>query len=367
MKPLKLGIVGVGGMGRGHVRKLSAVDFVELVAVADVVKETAHQVGAEYGLKAYTSHEQLLEESGAEAVLIAVPHPFHAKIACDAAARGVHVLTEKPIAVAVSEAEAMIEAARKGGVLLGVMFQQRLRPVHRKMKEIIDSGLLGEVWEFEMISTGWYRVQSYYDSGSWRGTWKGEGGGIIANQAPHNLDLWQWLCGMPRSLTATLKTRVHRIEVENTVQAMMEYDGPKTGYFKSTTADPLGKNRIEVQGEKGRLVLEGGTLKLARYTPSIPEHILSAKDRRDPFDVAWEEVEVTGTDPGHAGVVEQFARAIRFGEPLVATGEDGLNALALANAMHLSGFEKRPVTFPLNSGEVDALFEELRAGRRKVS
>jgi len=367
MEPVKIGLVGVGGMGRSHLRKLAELEEVKLVGVADVNQAAVDAAASEYGVPGYTSHKALIEESGAEAVLIAVPHPFHAPIALDAAARGLHVLCEKPIAVTVSEADAMIEACNKAGVLLGVNFQRRLEPAVRKAKEIIDSGTLGQIYEAEMISTNWYRLQSYYDSGAWRGTWKGEGGGILANQTPHNLDLYAWLVGLPQAVTARVLTRFHHIETENTVHAIMEYPNGMTGYFRATTADPIGVDRVEVHGTHGRLVLERRSVKLCRYSPSIPEHIHNAKDRRsDPFKAEWEEVPLTEPGGDHGEVARRFARAIRYGEPLVATGEDGRRALELANAMHLSGLRRRTVELPLDRAEVDRLFEELRSGQLGV-
>lgn len=360
MKPVRLGLIGLGGMGRSHLRRLADIAEIELVGVADVNEAAVKEVSAEREVPGYTDHRQLMEESGAEAVLIATPHPFHAPIAIDAAERGLHVLSEKPIGVTVSEADAMIEACRKAGVLLGVMFQRRLDSAVRKAKEIIDSGTLGEIYEVEMISTAWYRLQSYYDGGAWRGTWKGEGGGILANQTPHNLDLWAWLAGMPSALMASVVTRVHNIEVENTVHAIMEYPGVKTGYFRATTADPLGDDRIEVLGSKGRLICKRRSLQLCRYEVPIPTHIHEATDRK--FPVEWEEVPTEDKSGDHADVSRQFARAIRLGEPLVATGEDGRNALELANAMHLAGLTKQRVSLPLDRNEVDELFRALRAG-----
>ena len=368
MEPVKLGLIGLGGMGRNHLAKLKEIEEVKLVGVADVNEAAVAAVSAEYKVPGYTSHVRLMEESGAEMVLIAVPHPFHAPIAIDAAARGLHVLSEKPIAVTVSEADAMIEACKKAGVLLGVMFQRRLEGANRKAKEIIDSGVLGEIYEFEMISTNWYRLQAYYDSGAWRGTWKGEGGGILANQTPHNLDLWNWFVGKPRAVSATILTRIHRIETENTVHAIMEYPGSMTAYFRATTADPIGTDRVEVHGSKGRLIVERKSLKLARYDHSIPDHIYTAKDRRtEPFNVTWEEIPLDGRGGDHGEVTRRFARAIRLGEAPVAVGEDGRDALELANAMHLSGLRKQRVTLPLDRAEVDRLFDELRSGKLSLA
>ncbi len=362
---LRMGVVGVGGRGSGLVRAVAAVPEVELTAVADVVAAQAEKVAAQAGVPGHTSHVALLESGLVEAVLIGTPHPFHAQIAVDAAERGIHVLTEKPIAVRVAEADRMVAAARRAGVRLGVMFQRRLEPLHRQAREIIASGALGALHEVEMSSTGWYRLQSYYEGGAWRGTWKGEGGGILANQAPHDLDLLAWLGGMPAALTATLRRRVHRIEVENTVSALLEYGGTQTGFFRATTADPQGRRSIEITGELGRLAVRDGKLLHCRYPRPVAEDILHTTDRRaTPFTVEWREVPLEGGGGDTTGaVIAAFARAVAGEGYLVATGEDGLRALELANAMHLSGLTGRRVRLPVDRAEIDALYGDLAAGR----
>ncbi|RYG55291.1 Gfo/Idh/MocA family oxidoreductase, partial [bacterium] len=209
MQPVRFGVIGVGGMGGHHARSFKDLAEGTLVAVADVNAETAQKVAAETGAKAFVDANDLIDNGDVEAIIIATPHFFHPPVAEYAASKGVHVLTEKPIAVTVSAADRMIEAAEKGGVLLGVMFQQRTEKVRIKMKAMIDGGELGAVHRVSMMAP-WYRPQAYYGSGAWRGTWKGEGGGILMNQAPHSLDQFVWLAGgSPQSVQAIAGTRLH--------------------------------------------------------------------------------------------------------------------------------------------------------------
>lgn len=364
MEPLRIGVVGVGGRGSSLLKTALTMSEIKVAAVADVARERVEVAAHQAGAAGHTSHVDLMDSGAVEAVIIGTPHPFHAAIAVDAARRGLHVLCEKPIAMEVSEADRMLQAARQAGIRLGIMFQRRLEPMHRQAYEIIRSGALGEIYDIEMLSTGWYRLQSYYDSGAWRGTWKGEGGGILANQSPHDLDLLGWLGGPATGLSATLRTRIHRIEVEDTVHAVLEYEGAKTGYYKATTADPLGRRSVEISGELGRLAIRDGKLLVCRYSRPLSEDILHSIDKQA-FLAGWEEVPVAKGGNVTEGVIAQFVRAVREGAPLVATGEDGLRALELANAMHLSGLRHRPVALPLDRAEVGGLYADLiRSGGR---
>ncbi|HEX6972457.1 MAG TPA: Gfo/Idh/MocA family oxidoreductase [Limnochordia bacterium] len=364
MEALKVGLIGLGGRGSSLLRTLRAMSEVRVTAVADVAPDRV-QAAAQGETAGFETHTALLMSGLVEAVVIATPHPFHAEIAVAAARQGLHVLCEKPMAVRVSEADDMIEAARSAGVVLALMFNRRAEPAHRKARELIEE--IGPIHEVEMISTAWYRLQSYYDSGAWRATWRGEGGGILANQAPHDLDLLVWLAGLPKRVKATLRRRIHRIETENTVLALLEYPAGATGIYKATTADPAGVRRVEIAGERGRIKLEGGKLWHCRYPQPLSEHILHAPDRRSaPFPTAWEEVALPERTDSTRAIIEQFVRAIRLGEAPIATGEDGRRALELANALHLAGLTESPVEIPVDRSAVDALYAELAAGRRAL-
>ena len=367
MKPLRLGLVGLGVMGQGHLeREHGKLPEVEFVGVADVRPELVEQVSLKHDLPGYPSAEALIESGRCDAVLIATPHPYHLPVAEQAAAAGLHVITEKPIAVTVAEADRMVEACTRAGVLLGVMFQQRTLPIYRKARELIETGVIGEVYRTSLIASHWYRTQAYYDSGEWRGTWRGEGGGVIMNQSPHSLDLFVWLGGLPSEITASVATRWHRIEVEDTVSALLKYDGGpagagKSGYFYTTTSEWPGQNRFELVGEKGKLVVEDDRIQLYRLERPLPEELFSGP-MWGKVQGAWSDVAYEPAPNGHAEVVRQFARAVRLGEAPVATGEDGRRALELANGMLLSGYRRKPVAVPVDRSEYDAFLAAKRGG-----
>lgn len=360
MEPLRLGLIGLGGMGRSHLAKENALDEVRFVAVADVVPEAVQRATDEFGLKGYTDYRELIDTGEAEAVLIATPHPFHAPIARYAMQRGLHVLTEKPISVSVSEADGMIAAAREAGVTLGVMFQTRTEPVYRKAHELLASGAIGRIYRSVIVASHWYRSQAYYDSGSWRGTWSGEGGGVLMNQSPHSLDIFIWLGGMPRRVQARAWTRGHRIEVEDTVEALLDYEPGHTGYLYTTTAEWPGEERYELTGDRGKLIISNRSIRLYRMQKPLEEEIATNAMWGKP-EGAWETVEIEEAPSGHAEVVKQFARSIRLGEPLIATGVDGRNSLELANALLLSGFEGVPVELPVDRRSYDQFLAKKRS------
>lgn len=346
-------------MGRSHLEKEQALDEAKIVAVADVVQKAVDEIKDRYSVHGFYSWQEMIDSGEIEAVLIATPHPFHCPIALYAAERNVHVLSEKPIAVTVSEADRMVASAKEHGVTLGVMFQTRTDPIYARAKEIVDSGVIGQLYRTTQIATAWYRTQAYYDSGAWRGTWKDEGGGVVMNQAPHSLDLFIWLGGRPSRVEARAWTRGHKIEVEDTVSAMLEYPSGATGYMYTTTAEWPGESRIELVGDRGKLIVLNDRVQLYRMDRSLQEEIDSGAQWGKPTG-SWQDVTVEAAQWGHAQVVRRFARAVRAGEPLVATGEDGVAALELANALLLSGYRRRAVDLPLDRAAYDAFLSEKR-------
>ncbi|HVB96812.1 MAG TPA: Gfo/Idh/MocA family oxidoreductase [Chloroflexota bacterium] len=361
MEPLKLGLIGLGGMGQSHLEKEKSLGNVHFVGVADVIPSVVDEVSRTYDVPGFYGYQQLIDSGNCEAVLIAAPHPFHCPIALYAIEHGLHVLSEKPIAVTVSEADQMIDAANRAGVKLGVMFQTRTDPLMKRAHDLLTSGVIGDLYRSVMVASHWYRTQAYYDSGAWRGTWKGEGGGVIMNQSPHSLDLFIWLGGRPRQVQARVETRFHRIEVEDAMEALIQYEPGHTGSFYTTTAEWPGENRMEFTGTRGKLVIQDGTLRLYRMEKTIQQE-LSSGVKWGKATGQWETTEVPAAPHGHANVVDQFARAIRQGEPLIATGDDGRNALELANALLLSGYRQKPVNLPIDRTEYDQFLSEKRAG-----
>ena len=361
MRKVRFGIIGCGNMGRGHARQIieaNARDFC-LTAVADIDTKAGKALADQYDLEFFDDGAKLIRSGACDAVIIATPHYFHPPLTIEAARAGVHVLCEKPIAVSVGPARAMVAECRKRKIVLGVMFQQRNRPAMRKMKQMIDSGAIGEIVRFQMICSAWYRTQAYYESGAWRGTWDGEGGGILLNQAPHSLDLFQWLGGMPKRVTATVATRTHRIEVENTANAILDYGDGRTGYIYATTAEAPGMEQWVFAGDKGTLVSDGSSVRFAKLAVPLTKHLLTSKQGFGRPNVTWRELPLPKLAGGHIAITRAFVAHILRGKPLAATGKEGINELELSNAIYLSGFTHKTVELPVKAADMERLLNRL--------
>jgi predicted dehydrogenase len=361
VEPLQLGVIGVGQMGSAHASAIAELEEVRVVAVADVDAAQAEAVGRAIGARAFTDSHALIRRGGVEAVLIATPHPLHVPIALYAAKRGVHVLSEKPLAISAAAADRVIATCRAQGVLLGVMFQQRTDPSWRTIKRLVEGGTLGAVYRLSLVTTA-YRPQAYYASAAWRGTWDGEGGGVLMNQAPHALDLFLWIGGMPRAVQGLAATRLHPITVEDVALALCDYGQGNVGWLYATTAEMGGADRLEVVGERGALVWEQGRVCQLTLDPPLPTHLRTSPDLFGQPLGAWREVAVVPAAHGPVEVVKAFARAVRAGDErlLVASGEDGRRAVELANAILLAGCTRRQVTLPLNRRRYARLLCQLQ-------
>ena len=260
----------------------------------------------------------------------------------------------------------MNEAAAKSDRVFAMMFNQRTNCVYRKMHEMVAGGELGEIRRVNWIITDWYRTQSYYDSGSWRATWDGEGGGVLLNQCPHNLDLIQWICGIPTKVQAFChEGKCHDIEVEDDVTAYLEYPNGATGVFITTTGDAPGTNRFEITGDLGKLVCENDKLTFYKLKQGLTEHCATCKAGFEKPECETIEVETDGLNEQHAGIMKAFAANILHGTPLVAGGEEGINGLMLSNAMHLSSWLGHAVELPIDEDEFLRQLNERRAHSRK--
>lgn len=366
MEKIKLGIVGIGNMGSGHAKNIlqGLVPEIEISAVAD--RRECRRVWAKEtfskDVKIFTEGEDLIKAHVCDAVLIATPHYGHPQLVKLALENNLHVMSEKPAGVYTKEVREMNEVAKKHPELVfAMMFNQRKNPVYIRMHELISSGEFGAIKRVNWIITDWYRTQYYYDSGDWRATWNGEGGGVLLNQCPHNLDLLQWICGMPNKVQAFCHNgKWHNIEVEDDVTAYLEYPNGATGVFVTTTGDVPGTNRLEVTLEKGKFVCENKELKVFKLKTNEREHCFSAKEAFAMPEGEWIDANVQGENTQHVGVLNAFAGKILHGTPLVASGEEGINSLTLSNAMHLSSWLQKPVTLPLDE---DLFLEELNKRR----
>ena len=374
MKQVRFGIIGVGNMGGAHARTLAGgkIDGAVLAAVADIVPDRIARIRGELPetVRYFDSAEAMMDSGAIDAVLVAVPHYEHPRLAMAGLARGLHVLVEKPAGVYTAQVREMNKAALGHPELkFGIMFNNRTNPVYIRMHDMVAAGELGEIKRTSWIITDWYRSQSYYDSGSWRATWKGEGGGVLLNQCPHNLDLWQWIVGMmPSRIRAFChEGKWHDIEVEDDVTAYVEYPNGATGTFVTTTADTPGTNRFEITGDRGKLVAEEGRLVFHRL--AVPEREWNATYKGGFGQPAVERIEIdtSGDFPNHAGILRDFTRAVITGDPLWAPGIEGIRSLEISNAMHLSSWLDKTVELPVDEACYFGLLQEKIAASAEKS
>lgn len=362
MDKVRYGIIGVGGMGRTHAQSLlSDIKGAELTAVCDISPERLEWAEEHLPdhVQRFLSPEELFKSGIIDAVMIATPHYDHPPLAIEALGYGLHILIEKPAGVYTKAVQEMNDAAAKSDRKFGIMYNQRTNPLYQKLRELIQSGELGEIRRTNWIITNWYRSQSYYDSGGWRATWGGEGGGVLLNQDPHQLDLWQWTTGMmPKRVRAFCQFGKYRnIEVEDDVTAYVEYENGATGLFITTTGEAPGTNRFEITGDNGKIVIEDGTLTFFRLR--TPEPKFNA-EYTGGFGApeCWKcEIPVdSGNGEQHKGILRNFTNAILHDEPLLAPGEEGIHGLTLSNAMYLSAWTDNWVDLPIDS---ELFYEKL--------
>ena len=369
MSRVKIGIIGIGNMGSGHCGSiLEKVPELELVAVADR-KESRRQWAKDNlpeSVRIFEEGDDLIESGVCEAVLVAVPHYAHPRLVMKALEHGQHAMCEKPAGVYTKQVREMNAAAEKSDKVFAMMFNQRTNHVYRKMKEIVSSGNYGAIKRVNWIVTDWYRTQAYYNSGGWRATWDGEGGGVLLNQCPHNLDLLQWICGLPVKVQAFCHVgKWHDIEVEDDVTAYLEFENGATGVFVTTTGYAPGTNRFEITMERGKLVCENDQLSFYELEVSEREYCYTATEGFAKPEGKWVELETDGENLQHVAVLRAFAANILRGEPLVANGKEGINGLTLSNAMHLSSWIGQPVTIPFDEDLFLEKLNELRKNSKK--
>lgn len=362
-KKIKLGIIGIGNMGSSHAKNLKEgkCPDIELVAIADIDElrlDWSKNQGYGENITYFNNGIEMLDSGLVDSCLVAVPHYDHTKLAMECMKRGIHVMVEKPAGVYTKQVKEMNTCAKEHPeVVFGMMFNQRTNPVYRKLKELVESGKYGQIRRTNWLITNWYRSQIYYDSGSWRATWAGEGGGVLLNQCPHQLDLWQWICGMPVKVHAHLSFgKWHDIEVEDDVTAYVEYENGATGVFITTTGDACGTNRFEIQMDKAKLVVENDELTINEFEMSEIEF---SKTNTKPFgSLKTTQIvpEITGENSQHSGVLNAWADAILNGGEMIANGDEGINGLTLSNAMHLSSFLGKEIELPFDD---EVYYEEL--------
>ena len=371
MKQVRLGIIGVGNIGTGHVENILAGMCPEVVITAAADRRESRRAWIKEHLpdvEIFNEGEDLIASGKCEAVMVCVPHYQHPGLAISAMRHGLHVLVEKPAGVYTLQVREMNEEAdRHPELAFALMYNQRTNCVYRKLKEMIDGGEIGTLKRVSWLITDWYRTQNYYDSGDWRATWAGEGGGVLLNQCPHQLDLLQWLCGLPVRVRAFChEGKWHDIEVEDDVTAYLEFENGATGVFVTTTGDAPGTNRLEITGTRGKIVCEKDQLIFSRLKTDEREWCVTCKEGFKKPESETFEVETDGKNPQHAGVINAFAARILRGEPLTADGREGIRGLTLSNAMHLSSWLEKPVEIPFDEELFRSmLMERCRTSRHK--
>lgn len=344
MKKVRFGIVGLGNQGTYYTSLFDGGEIPdgEITAMCDIApsKIRAMRERGERGVRYFSDYREMLDSGLCDAVLIETPHYLHPEIAEECLKRGIHVLCDKPAGVYTEQVARMNAAAAKSGALFGMMFNQRTNCVYRKMREMVAAGEIGRLQRVVWIITHWFRSQCYYDTGSWRATWKGEGGGVLINQCPHQLDLVEWVTGeIPVAVRGFCGYgKWHDIEVEDDVTAFFEYANGATGVFVTTTGECPGVNRLEISGTKGRLVCDGERLWLYKNAQDSLEFSRTTDKVFGTPEVTEEEIPTDGSNPQHVGILNNFAAAVLGKERLFVPGEEGIHGVELMNAIELSGW-----------------------------
>jgi predicted dehydrogenase len=364
MNKVRFGLVGTGGVGHIHLNYMKSLPRAEITCVCDNRAPVVEAVARNFGVQAFTDPDKLIESGLCDAVLIATPHFLHPVVAVAAMNAGLHVLTEKPMAVRVSEADRMIAAAKRNKVKLAVVFQRRLDPLWVQARKIVDSGALGRLIRTCLIES-WFRPQAYYDSASWRGTWSGEGGGVMMNQSSHSLDALAWLGGMPEKVTGKVATRAHKIEVEDVATAMLSYKSGAVGLLHTSTFEFPEPTVFQFVGDSAVLEIREGMLRIGTSAPSAGEFVRTATDPWGLPVPAWKEIKIESPPGphGHEAIAKNFVDAVLDGVPLAAPGEEAIKSLELANAISVSSDLGREVTLPL----VRKLFDDFLAKKIRGS
>ncbi|MHA7176590.1 Gfo/Idh/MocA family protein [Arthrobacter sp. Sr24] len=365
---VRLGIIGLGQQGGAYAKFIAdgLVPNMVIGAIADTDPAKRELATATYpDVKVYDDYVAMMESGDVDAVVTCVPHFLHPEMGIAILKQGLHALVEKPAGVYTKQvAELNAYAASKPELSFAIMFNQRNNPLYQRLKEIVDNGEIGNILRTNWIITNWWRPQGYYNSSEWRATWGGEGGGVLVNQAPHQLDLWQWICGVPKSVFAKVSYGFRRdIAVEDEVTALVDYGNGATGTFVTATHDMIGTDRFEILGDQGKIVVEGSKTATVTRLKKPEREISNSMDLNDVMRLftgqldmdEFRTTEIVEFDSvwgaQHAGVLENFAANILDGTPLLAPGSDGIKGVRLANAIHLSSWKGEEVSLDFDENE----------------
>ena len=369
---MKTAVVGVGNMGSKYASlifdgKIAGMELAALTRMRSPYSEML-KAAVDSGIPVFDSADEIfgaVEKGDLEldAVVIATPHISHEDIAVKAFAHGLNVLTDKPAGVYSRQARNMDEAALRSGKVFSIVFNQRTLPVYKKLKEILDSGKYGGLKRVNWIVTDWYRPEKYYTSSSWHATWKKDGGGVLLNQAPHNLDMIQWLFGMPVRVQGFCKEgHFHNIEVEDDVTAYLEWDNGATGVFITSTGEAPGSNRLEISLEEATIICENGKLRVGETFPEMrkkePEYRDESTEYFKKIKGTWSEYVFDKENAPYEIVLQSFSDECNGTGMSIAHGSEGRKSLMISNAIYLSSWEKKMIDIPAFGSDRELEFEQ---------
>lgn len=363
MEQVKIGVVGIGNMGTSHCHKLfeNKVARGQFVAACDTKQSRLDYVKENFeGVATFNTIEELIESKLCDALIIATPHYDHPSMGILGLNNDLHMLVEKPIGVYSKAVQELNKVANNSSKVFTIMYNQRTNPVYKKAKEMVSQGDLGRLIRVNWVISNWFRSETYYASGGWRATWEGEGGGVLLNQCPHQIDLLQWICGMPKRVRSFAKYgHYHNIEVEDDVTAYLEYENGASGVFISSTGEAPGTNRLEISGSLGKLVIEDND-GMTFYKNKV-DCLKFSKTSDQPFakpEIEVITVDIEGESTDHVGIMQSFVNAILDGSEQLAPGVEGINGLSLSNAIHMSSWTDQWVEFPLDENKFYDLLQE---------
>jgi predicted dehydrogenase len=356
MDTVRLGIVGLGNMGKAHMMNIRA-GKVQGMKVGALCESHGTIPPLQEGESSFTDVSEMIKSGKIDAILICTPHFSHTTIGIEALNHGLHVLVEKPISVHKADCERLLAAHTNSKQIFAAMFNMRTNATFKKVKDLIDSGELGEVRRVHWEVTNWFRTNYYYATGGWRGTWKGEGGGVLMNQCPHNLDLFQWMFGMPQRVKGFCQFgRYHQVEVEDSVTAVFQYDSGTTATFITSTGEAPGANRLEITGEQGRLTVTDGTkIHFQRNRTAMSKFCMEA-EAAFAMPESWSmEIPIDNSGGQHVEILQNFTNAILKGEKLLSPAQEGIHSVELANAILLSTWQDKTIEMPMSSADYEQL------------
>jgi predicted dehydrogenase len=364
MNKVRIGVAGLGGMGATHLRQIleGKIPRLEATAVCDIAPE---RIARYPQLKGFARSAEMIISGEIDAILIATPHYSHTTIGIEALKGGLHVIVEKPISVHKADCEKLIAAHTNKKQVFAAMFNQRTDPYYIRIRKLVQSGELGEIRRINWIITNWFRTEAYYASGGWRATWGGEGGGVLLNQCPHNLDLFQWIFGMPKTVRGFCRFgHYHKIEVEDDVTAYFEYTNGATGVFITSTGEAPGTNRLEVTGERGKVVYENDSISFTRNEIEMTKFSRTTKEGFATPDIWQVKIPADGHGGQHNEILKNFTNSILDGTPLIAPAREGIHSVELANSIILSTFRNETVELPMNPGVYKKKLQSLIANSK---